>query len=203
MSVYGRRDDDVTALSPSGPSGRGRQGGSWEFPQPLTRCFRQWWQSSQLRLSPLLQRTGSPSQRALSPSDHQKATRLSREMALFTRLQGGATAAPKLAPGTPAFSSAAQKDYADLLDLHQAPRLPAAFVVQKLETLPAPVRAAFDTFRKLHGGRAEVALSTIDGHRTWQAQVVQTGGAQVLLLDGKGSELARGVVRGAAVSWRR
>ncbi|MDP3154642.1 MAG: hypothetical protein Q8N23_18330 [Archangium sp.] len=155
-----------------------------------------------MRLSPLLQRTSSPSQRALSPSDHEKATRLSREMALFTRLQGGAAPASKLAPGTAAFNSAARKDYADLLDLHQAPRLPAAFVVQKLETLPAPVGAAFDAFRNLHAGRAEIALSTIDGHRTWQAQVVQHGGAQVVLLDVKGSELARGVVRGAAVAWR-
>ena len=123
-------------------------------------------------------------------------------MALFTRLQGGAGPTSKLSPGTPAFTSAARKDYADLLDLHQAPRLPAAFVVQKLETLPAPVSAAFDTFRKLHAGRPEIALSTIDGHRTWQAQVVQNGGAQVLLLDVKGNELARGVVRGAAVAWR-
>lgn len=124
-------------------------------------------------------------------------------MALFTRLQGGATAAPKLAPGTPAFNAAARKDYADLLDLYQAPRLSASFVVQKLETLPGPVGAAFDTFRKQHAGRAEIALSTIDGHLTWQAQVVQPGGAQVLLVDVKGSELARGVVRGAAVTWRR
>ena len=123
-------------------------------------------------------------------------------MALFTRLQGGAAPASKLSPGTPAFTLAARKDYADLLDLHQVPRLPSAFVVQNLETLPAPVAAAFDTFRKLHAGRAEIALSTIDGHRTWQAQVVQNGGAQVLLLDVKGNELARGVVRGSAVAWR-
>ncbi|MDP1828797.1 MAG: hypothetical protein Q8L48_36390 [Archangium sp.] len=155
-----------------------------------------------MRLSTLPQRTAT-SPRALSQADHEKATRLSREMALFTRLQGGAPAGPKLAPGTPAFSRAAKKDYGDLLALHGAPRLPAAFVVQQLSTLPAPVAVAFDTFRQLHAGRAEVALSTIDGHRTWQAQVVQGGnGAQVLLLDVKGEELARGVVRGAAVSWR-
>ena len=154
-----------------------------------------------MRLSPLAQRTGSPQR--LSPADHEKATRLSREMALFTRLQGGATPArPALNPGTSAFAQAARKDYSDLLALHQAPRLPSAFVVRQLDTLPAPVGAAFDSFRAQHVGQAEVALSTIDGHRTWQAQVVQKGGAQVLLLDGKGSELARGVVRGAAVSWR-
>ncbi len=123
-------------------------------------------------------------------------------MALFTRLQGGAAPASKLAPGTPAFNTAARKDYADLLDLHRGPRLTAAFVVQKLDTLPAPVGAAFDTFRHQHAGRAEIGLSTIDGHRTWQAQVVQNGGAQVMLLDVRGSELARGVVRGAAVTWR-
>lgn len=154
-----------------------------------------------MRLSTLPHRTAS-SQRALSPADHEKATRLSREMALFTRLQGGATPGPKLVPGTPAFTRAAKRDYGELLALHGAPRLPAAFVVQKLSTLPASVVAAFDTFRQVHAGRAEVALSTIDGHRTWQAQVVQGSGAQVLLLDGKGAELARGVVRGAAVSWR-
>jgi hypothetical protein len=124
-------------------------------------------------------------------------------MALFTRLQGGATTArPALSPDSPAFAQAARKDYADLLALHQGPRLSPAFVVRKLDTLPVAVGAAFDSFRQLHAGHAEVALSTIDGHRTWQAQVVQKGGAQVLLLDARGAELARGVVRGAAVSWR-
>jgi hypothetical protein len=155
-----------------------------------------------MRLSALPQRTAS-SQRALSPADHEKATRLSREMALFTRLQGGAPERVRIAPGSAAFVSAAKKDYGELVALHGAPRLPAAFVVQKVSSLPAPVAAAFDTFRQLHAGRAEVAVSAIDGHRTWQAQVVQGGsGAQVLLLDVKGHELARGVVRGAAVSWR-
>ena len=155
-----------------------------------------------MRLSPLAQRTGT-SQRTLSPADAAKAARLSREMALFTRLQGGAAPQqPGLSPGTPAFAQAARKDYADLLELHQAPRLSPSFVVRKLDTLPVPVAAAFDSFRQLHEGHAEVALSTIDGHRTWQAQVVQKGGAQVLLIDARGSELARGVVRGAAVSWR-
>lgn len=154
-----------------------------------------------MRLSPLPQRTGS-TQRALSPADHEKATRLSREMALFTRLQGGATPTARRSPGTPEFARAAKQDYAELLALHQAPRLPASFVVQQLGTLPAPVGTAFDTFRQQHAGRAEVALSVIDGHRTWQAQVVQKDGAQVLLLDARGHELGRGVARGAAVSWR-
>lgn len=151
-------------------------------------------------------RLSAPPQRALTPSENEKVTRLSREMALFTRLQGGATpapkTAPKMAPGTAAFSRAAKQDYADLLELHQAPKLPASFMVESLGTLPKPVGAAFATFRALHAGRAELASSSIDGHRTFQAQVVQQGGAQVLLLDGKGDELARGVVRGAAVSWR-
>lgn len=144
-------------------------------------------------------------QRALTPADHQKATRLSKEMALFARLQGGATARPEaLKPGTPAFSSAAKNDYADLVAMYGAPRLLASFVVEKLGTLPAPVKAAFDSFRLAHPGSAQIALSTIDGHRTWQAQVTQIGGAaEVLLIDAKGSELARGVVHGAAVSWRR
>lgn len=154
-----------------------------------------------MRLSTVPHRTAS-SQRALSPADHENATRLSKEMALFTRLQGGAPVGPKLAPGSPAFSRAAKQDYGDLVALHGAPRLPAAFVVQKLSTLPAPVLAALDTFRQVHAGRAEVAVSAIDGHRTWQAQVVQGTGAQVLLLDVRGHELARGVVRGASVSWR-
>lgn len=158
-----------------------------------------------MRLTPL-------PQRALSPADHAKATKLSREMALFSKLRGGspklrggspAPATPKLAPGTPEFSRAAKKDYADLLALYGAPKLPASFVVKKLTTLPAPVSAAYDSFRLMHSGQAQIALSTIDGHRTWQAQVTQIGGsAQVLLIDAKGVELARGAVRGAAVSWR-
>ena len=123
-------------------------------------------------------------------------------MALFTRVLGGASPGPRLAPGTPEFAREARKDYADLVSLHQAPRLPLSFVVQQLASLPAPVSAAFDHFRMLHAGRAELALSVIDGHRTWQAQVVEGSRAHVLLIDGKGSELARGVVRGAAISWR-
>ncbi len=156
-----------------------------------------------MRITPSTKRTGN-TQRALTPADHEKATRLSKEMALFARLQGGATAgAEGLKPGTPAFTRAAKKYYAELVALHGAPRLPTSFVVQKLATLPAPVSAAFDSFRLAHPGSAQIALSTIDGHRTWQAQVTQIGGAaQVLLIDLKGSELARGVVRGAAVSWR-
>jgi hypothetical protein len=157
----------------------------------------------QMRLTPLPQRAATQ-QRGLSPADHAKATRLSREMALYTKLQGGsATSKPKLAPGTPEFARAAKQDYAELVALHGAPKLPASFVVKKLTTLPEPVGAAFDHFRLLHSGQAQIALSTIDGHRTWQAQVTQIGGsAQVLLIDAKGVELARGVVRGAAVSWR-
>lgn len=123
-------------------------------------------------------------------------------MALFTRVLGGASPALRLAPGTPEFARAARTDYAELVSLHQAPQLPGSFVVQKLASLPAPVSAAFDTFRTLHAGRAELALSVIDGHRTWQAQVVEGSGAHVLLIDGKGAELARGVVRGASISWR-
>lgn len=146
-----------------------------------------------MRLSPLSQRTG------LTLADHQKATRLSKEMSLFTRLQGGATPAPR---GTPDFSRAARQDYADQLALHGRAQLPVAFVVHKLSTLPAPVAAAFDDFKQRHLGRAEIAPSAIAGQVTFQAQVVQVGGAQVLLLDGKGHELARGVVRGAAVTWQ-
>lgn len=149
-----------------------------------------------MRLSPLTQRTG------LSQADHEKATRLSREMALFTRLQGGATPLPGLSPGTLAFARAAKQDYADLLALHGRPRLPACFVVQKLATLPEPVAASFHAFTALHAGRASIALSAIDGHRTWQAQVVSSSSAQVLLLDTKGRELASGVARADKVCWR-
>jgi hypothetical protein len=144
----------------------------------------------------------------LSPAEHAKATRLSREMALFSKLQSGlqggnAPTAAKLAPGTPEFTTAAKKDYADLLEMHGAPKLPTSFVVKQLTSLPEPVKAAYDSFRLLHSGHAQIALSTIDGHRTWQAQVTQIGGAaQVLLIGEKGAELARGVVRGAAISWR-
>ena len=156
-----------------------------------------------MRLTPLPQRAAT--QRGLSPADHAKATRLSREMALFSKLQGGsAPTTPKRSPGTAEFTKAAKQDYADLLALHGAPKLPTSFVVKSLTALPEPVKAAYDSFRLQHSdGHAQIALSTIDGHRTWQAQVTQIGGAaHVLLIGEKGAELARGVVRGAAVSWR-
>ena len=149
-----------------------------------------------MRLSPLTQRTG------LSQADYEKATRLSREMALFTRLQGGATPRPGLSPGTHAFTRAAKRDYAELLVLHGRPRLPVSFVVQKLATLPEPVAASFHAFTAQHAGQAEIAVSAIDGHRTWQAQVVGSSSAQVLLLDVKGRELASGVARADKVCWR-
>lgn len=157
-----------------------------------------------MRLTSLPQRSASP-QRALTPAEQAKATRLSREMALYARVLGGTSPAPPkpaLTPGTPAFARAARKDYADLLELYQAPRLSPAFVVQKWDSLAVPVQQAFERFRGQHVGRAEIALASLDGHRTYQAQVVQGGGAHVLLLDAKGAELARGAVRGAAVAWR-
>lgn len=157
-----------------------------------------------MRLTSLPQRSASP-QRSLTPAELAKATRLSREMALFARVTGGTTAAPSkpsLTPGTAAFAQAARKDYADLLELYQAPRLSPSFVVKKWDALPGPVQQAFERFRGQHVGKPELAVSSIDGHRTYQAQVVQGSSAQVLLLDAKGSELARGAVRGAAVAWR-
>ena len=149
-----------------------------------------------MRLSPLTQRTG------LTRADHEKATRLSREMALFTRVLGGASPAPGLSPGSLAFTRAAKQDYADLLALHGAPRLPTSFVVHKLGTLPAPVAASFLAFTQLHAGRAEIAPSVIDGHRTWPAQVVSSASAHVLLLDAQGQELASGLARAGSVTWR-
>lgn len=157
-----------------------------------------------MRLTSVPQRSVSP-QRSLSPADQAKAERLSREMALFARLTGGTSVAPvksALTPGTPAFSIAARKDYADLLELYGAPKLSPSFVVKNPETLPQPVGDAFEAFKRQHAGRAEIALSSIDGHRTWQAQVVSGSNAQVLLVDAKGHELGRGVVQGAAVKWR-
>lgn len=157
-----------------------------------------------MRLTSLPQRSVSP-QGALTPAEHAKAARLSREMALYARVSGGTPTPPSRplrSPGTAEFALAARRDYADLLDLYQAPRLSPSFVVQKWDSLPAPVGAAFDRFRAQHAGKAEIALSTIDGHRSWQAQVSQQGGAQVLLLDAKGTELGRGVARGASVAWR-
>lgn len=154
-----------------------------------------------MRLSPSSQRTGSP-QRGLSPADHARATRLSKEMALFTRLQGGAAPVTPTSPGSAAFARAARQDYAELVSLHGRAQLPVAFLVQKPSTLPAPVAAAFEDFKRRHLGRAEIAPSAIDGQLTWQAQIVQVGGAQVLLLDRQGQALARGVVRGSAVAWQ-
>ena len=157
-----------------------------------------------MRLTSVPQRSVSP-QRAISPADQAKAERLSREMALYARLAGGTSVAPSksaLTPGTPAFSQAARKDYADLLELYGAPKLSPSFVVKNPETLPQPVLDAFETFKRQHAGRAEIALSSIDGHRTWQAQVVSGSSAQVLLIDAKGQDLGRGVVQGAAVKWR-
>jgi len=151
-----------------------------------------------MRLSSAPQRANNP-QRGLSPADHAKATRLAREMALLSRLQGGVSTPPRGSTGT---AAAAKQDYAELLALHGKAKLPTAFVVQQWSTLPAPVSAAFQAFKQRHLGRAEIAPCAIDRQLTWQAQVVQVGGAQVLLLDGKGHELARGVVRGAAVSWQ-
>jgi hypothetical protein len=157
-----------------------------------------------MRLTPVPQRSVGV-QRALSAADQAKAERLSREMALYARLTGGTSTAPAksaLTPGTPAFAQAARKDYADLLELYGAPKLSPSFVVKNPETLPQPVLDTFEAFKRQHAGRAEIALSSIDGHRTWQAQVVNGTSAQVLLVDAKGQDLGRGVVQGAAVKWR-
>lgn len=158
-----------------------------------------------MRINPPPRRS-DPAQRGLTPAEHARAARLSREMALYARVMGGAspvaTKAP-VTPGSPAFAQAARRDYEDLLALYGGPRLSPAFVVAKWGALPAPVAGAFERFRAAQPGQAEIALSTIDGQRAYQAQVLQPGGAQVLLLDARGLELGRGAVRGAAVVWRR
>ncbi|MFZ5444243.1 MAG: hypothetical protein ACOZQL_29875 [Myxococcota bacterium] len=123
-------------------------------------------------------------------------------MALFAKLQGGATAAParpRTLVGTPEFTQAARRDYAELVSTCGGPRLPAAFQVK---TPPPAVQAAVDAFERQHRGTAEVALNTIDGQRTYQVQIAHKGQAQVLLVDARGVELARGAVRGTTVAWR-
>jgi|APLak6261678615_1056124.scaffolds.fasta_scaffold01310_3 hypothetical protein len=145
-------------------------------------------------------RLSSLPQRAFTPQDRERATSLAKEMALFARLQGGTTPTrAKLEPGTPAFVATAKREYAELIALHGAPKLPASFLVKDP---PPAVRRVVDAFSALHQGPAEVALNAIDGHRTYQVQVAARGQAQVLLLDARGTELARGVARGGAVSWR-
>jgi hypothetical protein len=123
-------------------------------------------------------------------------------MALFSKLSAGAGSAPareQLEPGSSSFAAAARHDYAQLLELYGAPKLTPSFLVK---TPPPAVQAAVDTFVAQHGGVAEVALNAIDGHRTYQVQVSDKVSAQVLLVDARGHELARGVARGASVRWR-
>ncbi len=152
-----------------------------------------------MRLSPLTQRVQTP-QRALSGPEREQVTRLAKEMALFARLQGGVapTKAPLVA-GSAAFVTAARRDYADLISMHGAPKLPACFLVK---SPPPAVQRVTEAFAAQHGGPAEVALNSIDGERTYQVQVSQRSQAQVLLVDARGHELARGVARGGLVSWR-
>lgn len=141
-------------------------------------------------------------QRALSPADFERATRFSREMALLGKLQRGAgapSAAPRRLVGTPEFTQAAKADYAELLATHGKPTLPSSFLVK----VPPPgVQTAVDAFERQHRGSAQIALNAIDGQRTYQVQLAQKDAAQVLLVDARGVELARGTARGATVCWR-
>jgi hypothetical protein len=123
-----------------------------------------------------------------------------KELALFNRLQGGTE--PKrerIRPGTPQFVTAARYDYEQLVGHFGKAQLPAFF---KVKTPPLELSAAIRAFCAPHGAKAEVALNTIDGSKSYQVQVAAKDRTHVLLLGPRGQELARGEVRGAKVSWR-
>lgn len=147
-----------------------------------------------MRLSSLLQRVATP---------QQQVTQLAREMALFSKLSAGAGVAaprPAIEPGTSTFAATARRDYAETVTMYGAPKLLPSFLVK---TPPPAVQHVVDSFEQLHAGKAEVALNAIDGHRTYQVQISEKNQqAQVLLVDARGHELARGVARGNAVRWR-
>ena len=134
----------------------------------------------------------SSTRRALTPAEHAKATRLYREMKLYSRLLGGAPAKPKLTLGTEAFRQAAQKDYADQLAHYGEARFPASFVVRNLSSLPETVCTALDVFCHEHQGRLEVAHNSVGGQALYQVHVHARDAVWVLLVDAQGSELARG-----------
>jgi hypothetical protein len=127
-------------------------------------------------------------------------SRTAKELNLFNRLQPGTEPTrERLRVGTPQFTSAARYDYEQLVRHFGKAQLPAFFRVKVVPTeLAAPVKA----FAAQHVGKAEVALNTIDGQKSFQVQVATSERTHVLLLGPRGQELARGEVRGAKVSWR-
>jgi hypothetical protein len=135
---------------------------------------------------------------ALTAAQHQHVSRTAKELSLFNRLSGVAPTRPRLKPGAPEFTAAARRDYELLLRHFGKALLPASFHVR---VLGAQVAGAVAAFAAQHRAPAEVALNTIDGHRTYQVQVGDGARTQVLLLGPRAEELARGVVRGAVVRW--
>ncbi|MFO0598209.1 MAG: hypothetical protein U0228_23095 [Myxococcaceae bacterium] len=140
-----------------------------------------------------------PSSPGLTADQFERVQRTARELSLFIKLDGGAPVSrPRLSPGTPAFTSAARRDYEQLVSHHGGAELPSAF---RVRLTPTTVSTAVRTFATQHRGSPEVALNTIDGHRTYQVQVKTADRTHVLLLGPAGQSLGTGVVRGARVSW--
>lgn len=124
-----------------------------------------------------------------------------KELTLFNRLQAGTEPTrERIRPGTAQFATAARYDYEQLVRHFGKAQLPAFF---KVKTAPAELSSAIRAFCELHGGaKADVALNTIDGNKSFQVQVAAKDRTHVLLLGPRAQELARGEVRGAKVSWR-
>lgn len=135
------------------------------------------------------------------PSNSQTyVTQTAKELTLFNRLQPGTEPRrERIQPGTAQFTGAARYDYEQLVRHYGKAQLPAVF---KLKAVPAELSSAVKAFASQHGGKAEVALNTIDGGKSFQVQVATKDRTHVLLLGPRGQELARGEVRGAKLSWR-
>ena len=143
------------------------------------------------------------SRRALTPAEHRKATRLYREMKLFSSLMGMGNGAAKasMEPGTDAFRDAAKDDYEDQVKHYGEPRFPAAFVVRNLSALPTAVSDAVDTFAKEHLGRLEVASNSVDGHPVYQVHIAEKNMVWIALFDAQGEALARARYTQEQLTW--
>lgn len=143
------------------------------------------------------------SRRALTPAEHRKATRLYREMKLFSSLMGMGTGTKKSStePGSDAFLAAARKDYEEQLQHYGEPRFPAAFVVRNLSALPSDVSDAVDAFAKEHLGQLEVASNSVDGHPVYQVHVAHKETVWIALFDVQGEMLARASYTQGQLVW--
>lgn len=137
------------------------------------------------------------------PNDTQRyVTQTAKELTLFNRLQPGTEPRrERFVPGTAQFTSAARYDYEQLVRHFGKAQLPSVF---KLKAVPAELSSAVKAFAAQLGSKssAEIALNTIDGHKSFQVQVAAKDRTHVLLLGPRAQELARGEVRGEKVSWR-